>query len=159
MKALIGRLTILEKKGKRRLEEEDDFEEQDEEDVPFREEAQLDLEEERMARFVKSIRSGDAKGRLDLPLYAGKLDDEELIDQFSAMENCFEFENVEDKEKVRIAKTRLYFTLVGLYTSKEVEDSRPMITSWYTMMDKMKEFFLPSDYKVQIYKKMQSLRQ
>ena len=32
-----------------------------------------------MARFFKAIRSGDAKGRSNLPLYVGKMDDEELL--------------------------------------------------------------------------------
>ena len=104
-----------------------------------------------MARFVKAIRSGDAKGRSDLPLYAGKMDDEELIDWFKAMENYFEFENIEDKEKVRIAKTRLKWHVLLWWNCIQVQrwkNSRPKITSWYTMMNKMKENNLPSDYKV-----------
>ena len=40
-----------------------------------------------MAKFVKAIRSSDAKGRSDLPLYAGNMDDEELINKFSSMRN------------------------------------------------------------------------
>ena len=59
------------------------------------EEVQLDPKDVRMAKFVKAIRSGDVKGILDLPLYAGKMDDEELIDQFSSIENYFEYEDIE----------------------------------------------------------------
>ena len=78
------------------------------------------------------------------------------------MENYFEFENIEDKEKVRIAKTRLKWHVLLWWNCIQVQrwkNSRPKITSWYTMMDKMKSKFLPSDYKVHVYKKMQILRQ
>ena len=104
-----------------------------------------------MARFVKVIRSGDAKGRSELPLYSGKMDDEELIDWFSCMDNYFEFDNIVDKEKVRIGKNRLKGHALLWWDCIQVErwkNSRPKISSWYTMMDKVKEIFLPSDCKV-----------
>ena len=90
------------------------------------------------------------------------MDNEELIDQFSAMENYFKFEYIDEKLKVRIDKTRLKGHSLLWWDCIQVErwkNGRPKITSWYTMIEKMKEKFLPSDCKVQMYKKMQCLRQ
>lgn len=107
IRSLVGRLTILEKRGKRMLEDTNDIEDQEEEDIPLREEAQLDPKDVRMANFSKAIRSGDAKGRSYLPLYVGKRDDEQLIDWFGAMENYFKCKEIEDGKKLKIKKSRL----------------------------------------------------
>ena len=44
--------------------------------------------------------------------------------------------------------------------SKKIDETRivPNITSWYIMIEKMKEIFLPIDYRVQLYKKMRNFR-
>ena len=59
-----------------------------------------------MAKFAKAIKSGDIRARADLPTYGGKMDDKELIDWFSAMDNLFECEDVEENKKLKIAKSK-----------------------------------------------------
>lgn len=39
------------------------------------------------------------------------------------------------------------------------KNGKPNINSWYTMMDRMKANFFPNDYRVQLYKNMQILKQ
>ena len=103
IKSMLERLSALEKKDKSiKLDEEIRDEEEEEESKE-----EEDPEAVRMAKLAKAIRNEDRRVRTDLPMYGGKMDDEELIDWFGAMENCFECEGIEEKEKVKIAKSRL----------------------------------------------------
>ena len=45
--------------------------------------------------------------KVDIPMYEGNLNVEELMDWISSLDNFFEFEEVEDKNKVKLAITRL----------------------------------------------------
>ena len=99
IKSMMERLSTLEKKDKSiRLDEEEEGEPEEEEEDP---------KEVRMAKLAKATRNEDRRVRTDLPTYGGKMDDEELIDWFGAIENFFECEGIEDKDKVKIAKSRL----------------------------------------------------
>lgn len=40
----------------------------------------MDPREERMARILKVVKSEDHKTKVELPMYGGKLDGEELLD-------------------------------------------------------------------------------
>ena len=89
------------------------------------------------------------------------MDDEELIDWFCAMENFFECEGIEEKEKVKIAKSRLKghtFLWWDCIQADRWKNGKPKITSWYTMVEKMKAKFLPKHYRVQLYKKMRDFK-
>ena len=44
---------------------------------------------------------------VEVPMYEGDLNVEELMDWINALNNYFEFEDIEDKKKVRYATTRL----------------------------------------------------
>ena len=58
--------------------------------------------------------------KVDVPLYEGNLNMEELMDWISSLDKYFEFEEVEDKRKVKFAATRLKGScnyLVGGVTS------------------------------------------
>ena len=47
-----------------------------------------------------------------------------------------------------------------MIASMKIDERRidPKITSWYIMIDKMKEKKIPRDYRVQFYKKMRNFR-
>ena len=77
------------------------------------------------------------------------------------MENLFEYEGIEEKDKVKIKKSRLKVHIFcAQNVSKKIDERRidPKITSWYIMIDKMKEKKIPRDYRVQLYKKMRNFR-
>lgn len=62
------------------------------------------------------MKEGDDKAKAHLLMYGGKLDGEELIDWIGALENYFECEEVEENQKVKVAKSILksWFVMVGL---------------------------------------------
>ena len=90
------------------------------------------------------------------------MDDKLLLDWFSALEFFLYCDDVEERMKVKIAKSRLKGHALLLWDKLQAERLRKSwqkISSWPRMMEKMKEKFLPEDYKVQLYERMQGLKQ
>ena len=78
------------------------------------------------------------------------------------MDTYFDYEDVEEDKKVKHAVTRLkgHATLWW----DELQDDRSCmgkhkIKSWDRMIAKMKEKFIPMDYQIILFRKMQDLRQ
>jgi hypothetical protein len=54
--------------------------------------------EERLFRAVARI---GARENMDIPMYEGNLDIEELLDWFRALDNYFDYEDIEEDKKVK----------------------------------------------------------
>ena len=48
-----------------------------------------------------------AREKMDIPVYEGNLDEEELLDWIIALETYFDYEDVKEDKKVKHAITRL----------------------------------------------------
>ena len=72
-------------------------EEQEEEEV-------LNLEEERLFKALTKI---EKRPKFDVPTFLGKLNPEELIDWINELEEYFEYEEIEDLDRVKFAKAKL----------------------------------------------------
>jgi hypothetical protein len=111
----------------------------------------VDPEDARLERILKVVKLGDSKVKVELPMYDGRMDDEILLDWFSALENCFDCDDVEDRMKVKIAKSRMKGHALLWWDNLQADRMKKgwsKISSWPRMMEKMKEKFLPEDYKV-----------
>ncbi|XP_059066434.1 pre-rRNA-processing protein ESF2-like [Cryptomeria japonica] len=87
-----------------------DEEEEEEEEEEFQEaegEEQIDPEEQRTIRLLKAMKGDQYKVRVDLPVYGGNLNEEELLDWIAAMDTYFESEDIPDDQKVKVAKNKL----------------------------------------------------
>lgn len=151
LKALKEKYATLEARDRRRRtnEGESDQEEEGENEVP--QEIDLDPEEARTVRLLKEVKTSDHKAKEDLPMYGGKLDGEELIGWIGALENYFECEEVEENQKVKVAKSRLKGHALLWWDCVQADrwkKDKPKITSWNKMVEKMKGKFLPNDYNV-----------
>ena len=63
-----------------------------------------DAAEERLLKVVVKL---GARVKIDIPMYEGNLDTEEFLDWIRAIENYFDYEDVEEEKKVRHVVTRL----------------------------------------------------
>ena len=95
-----------------------------------------------------------AREKMDIPIYEGNLDDEELLDQIRALDTYFDYEDVEEDKKVKHVVTRLkgHATL----WQDELQDDRcckgkQKIKSWDRMITNMKAKFIPKDYQVTLF--------
>jgi hypothetical protein len=58
-------------------------------------------------RLIKAIAMMGAKAKMDIPVYEGNLDAEELLDWIRALDTYFNYEDIEEDKKVRHVVTRL----------------------------------------------------
>jgi hypothetical protein len=103
-----------------------------------------------------------AREKMDIPVYEGNLDAEEILDWIRALDTYFDYEYVEEDKKVKHVVTRLkgHATLWW----DELQDDRccngkQKIKSWDRMIANMKEKCSPRDYQITLFRRMQNLRQ
>ena len=83
-----------------RDESEDETEEEDQEG----EAEVVNPEEERLFRAISKI---GKRPKIEVPTFSGNLNPEELIDWINECEEYFEYEDIEDPDRVKFAKARL----------------------------------------------------
>jgi hypothetical protein len=52
-------------------------------------------------RLIKAISRMSSKTKMDIPVYEGSLDAEELLDWIRALDTYFDYEDIEEDKKVR----------------------------------------------------------
>ena len=101
---------------------------------------------------LERVGKKDAKG--DLPIFSGKMDVDAIVDWIEALNNHFECENIVEKEKVKISKSKLKglaLTWWNITQGVRVREHKNMITSWEIMCAKVRETYLPKDYQIQLH--------
>jgi hypothetical protein len=102
------------------------------------------------------------KGGNDIPVYEGNPDPEELLDWIRALDTYFDYEDVEEDKKVKHAIMRLkgHATLWwdGLQANRRCK-GKQKIKSWDRMIAKMRAKFIPRDYQITLFRRMQNPRQ
>jgi hypothetical protein len=118
-----------------------------------------DAVDERLLKVVSRI---SATAKVDIPLYEGNLDVEELLEWIRAMDKYFDYEDFEEDKKVKHVVTRLKGH-VALWWDELQADKRckgkQKIKSWDRIVAKMKSKFIPKDYQITLFRRMQNLRQ
>ncbi|XP_059070623.1 uncharacterized protein LOC131860256 [Cryptomeria japonica] len=152
----------------RRREEQDNLEGNDEEEVneiADQEQRTNDIEdpeEKRFVRLLKEVQGSGGKSHIDFPIYQGKMDSEEVLGWLDALDNYFEFEEMEEERKVKFAKTKLRGTALTWWTSfwnDRMARGLAKVSTWSRMKSLMKEQFLPSDYTIHVKRMRQNLKQ
>jgi hypothetical protein len=118
-----------------------------------------DAAEERLFRVVARIR---AREKMDILMYEGNLDVEELLDWFRALDKYFDYEDVEEDKKVKHVVTRLKGHATLWWDELQADrhcKGKQRIKSWDRMVAKMKAKFIPRDYQINLFRRMQNLRQ
>jgi hypothetical protein len=70
-------------------------------------EEEITAEDESTERLIKSIARMGAKAKMDIPVYEGNLDAEELLDWIRALDTYFDYEDIKEDKKVKHVVTRL----------------------------------------------------
>jgi hypothetical protein len=95
-------------------------------------------------------------------MYERNLDVEELVDWFRAMDKYFNYEYIEEDKKVKHCVTRLKGR-ASLWR-EELQDDRQCkgkqrIKIWDRMVEKMKARFIPTNYQINLFRRMKNFRQ
>jgi hypothetical protein len=112
-------------------------------------------------RLIKAIAQMSSKTKMDIPAYEGSLDAEELLDWIRALDTYFDYEDIEEDKKVRHVVTKLKGHATLLWDELQADrccKGKQKIKSWDRMIAKMKEKFIPRDYQITLFRRMQNLR-
>lgn len=107
--------------------------------------------------MLKAVKGDHSDMKLDFPMYGGKMDNEEVLDWIDSLDNYFDFKEVLEDQKVKLAKTKLKGSTLTWwnYTQpKRLRRGKPKINTWDKMVAKVKAQFLPGDYEVQIFRRL-----
>jgi hypothetical protein len=125
-------------------------------------EGEVSAEDASTERLIKAILRMSSKTNMDIPIYEGSLNAEELLDWIRALDTYFDYEDIEEDRKVRHAVTKLKGH-AALWWDELQEDRRSKdkqkIKNWDRMIAKMKAKFIPRDYQITLFRRMQNLRQ
>jgi hypothetical protein len=103
-----------------------------------------------------------SKIKMDIPSYEGNLDVEELLDWIRALDTYFDYEDIKEDKKVRHAVTKLKGHAALWWDELQADrrsKGKKKIKSWDQMIAKMKAKFIPRDYQITLFRRMQNLRQ
>jgi hypothetical protein len=103
-----------------------------------------------------------AREKMDILVYEGNLDVEELPDWIRALDTYFDYEDVEEDKKVKHVVTRLKGHAALWWDELQADrccKGKQKIKSWDRMIAKMKVKFIPKDYQITLFRRMQNLRQ
>jgi hypothetical protein len=118
-----------------------------------------DVADERLFRVVARI---CAREKMEIPMYEGNLDVEELLDWIRALNKYFDYEDVEEDKKVKHVITRLKGHATLWWDELQADrhcKGKQKIKRWDRMVAKMKAKFIPKDYQITLFRRMQNLRQ
>jgi hypothetical protein len=161
MHKLCARLDAMEKTQRRTIETGDICEVDSENEAGHEGEevAVEDAADERLFRVVSRI---GAREKMGIPVYEGNLDVEELLEWIRALDKYFDYEDVEEERKVKHPITRLKGHATLWWDELQAErryKGKHKIKSWDRSVANMKAKFIPKDYQITLFRRMQNLRQ
>jgi hypothetical protein len=113
-------------------------------------------------QFIRAIARMGARAKMDIPVYEGNQDAEELLDWIRALDKYFDYEDVKEDKKVKQIVTRLKGHATLWWDERQADrhcKGKQKIKSWDRMITKMKVKFIPRDYHITLFRRMQNLRQ
>lgn len=112
-------------------------------------------------RLLRSILLASSKPNPEIPNYDGILFADVLLDWVSELDKYFENEEISEDKRVRFAATKLKGHAALWWDSVQADRKRMNklpIKKWPRMVAKLKGRFLPKDYQVKLYRRVQNLR-
>jgi hypothetical protein len=133
-----------------------------ESEIEAEHEEEVATEDAANERLIRDIARMGARAKMDIPVYEGNLDAEELLDWIRALDTYFDYEDVEEEKKVKHAVTRLKVHATLWWDELQSDrrcKAKQKIKSWDRMIAKMNAKFIPRDYQTTLLRRMQNLRQ
>jgi hypothetical protein len=113
-------------------------------------------------RLIRDIARMGARAKMDILVYEGNLDAKELLDWIRALDTYFDYEDVEEDKKFKHVVTRLKGHVALWWDELQVDrrcKGKQKIKTWDIMITKLKAKFIPGDYQITLFRRMQNLRQ
>ena len=114
------------------------------------------------ARLLRVMSRANAKPTVEVVPYDGKLDINVMLDWIFDIEKFFDYENTPNNRKVKIVVTKLKGHASLWWEHLQINRQRKgkqKIKTWEKMVNKIKKKFLPTDYQMNLLRKMKNLKQ
>jgi hypothetical protein len=112
--------------------------------------------------LLREVARLGGRAKIEVPMYEDNLDAKELRDWVRSMDKHFDYEEVNEEKRVKQAITRIKGHATLWWDELQVErrsKGKKKIKNWDKMVAKMKAKFTPKYYQINLFKKMQNLRQ
>jgi hypothetical protein len=96
-----------------------------------------------------------SRPKMEVPMYEGNLNVDELLEWIHSMDKYFDCEEVEEDEKVKHAMTRLKGHVALCWDELQANRRRKgksKIKNWDRMVAKFKGKFMPKDYQLNLFR-------
>jgi hypothetical protein len=146
----------------RRTTDVGDISESEGEDDAGHGEEEITAEDAANEHLLKVVARMGAKVKMDIPVYEGNLDVEELLDWIRDLDTYFDYEDVKEEKKFKHVVTRLKGHATFWWDELQADrrcQGKKKIKRWDRMIAKMKAKFIPRDYQISLFRRMQNLRQ
>jgi hypothetical protein len=123
---------------------------------------EVPVEDATNEHLLRDVARMGSREKMDIPVYEGNLDAEDLLDWIRALDTYFDYEDVEEDKKVKHDVTRLKGHATLWWDELQVDrrgKGKKKINSWDRMIAKMKAKFIPRDYQITLFQIMKNLRQ
>ena len=113
-------------------------------------------------RLLRQVLMASSKPKTEISNYDGSLSAEVLLDWISELDKYFENEEVSEDKRVKFTATKLKGHELLWWDSVQADRkkmNKSPIRLWSRMIVKLKGRFLPKDYQVELYRRVQSLKQ
>jgi hypothetical protein len=93
--------------------------------------------------------------KMEVPMYEGNLNVEELLDWISSLDKYFDYEEIDDEKKVKHVVTRLKGHATLWWDELQADrrsKGKSKIKSWDRMVAKLKDKFIPKDYQLNLFR-------
>jgi hypothetical protein len=110
---------------------------------------------------LKEVVKMGAREKMEVPMYEGNLDVEELLDWIRALDKYFDYEEIEDENKVKHVVTRLKGHATLWWDELQAErrhKGKKKIKNWDRMVAKLKDKFIPKEYQINLFRRLHNLR-
>ena len=115
------------------------------------------MEEKHFRAFAKL----EKRPKIDVGMFSGNLNPDELIDWINELEEYFEYEDIGDPDTVKFVKAKMKVHAKIWWQEIQLERNgrgKEKITRWDRIVEKLKKQFILVDYKLDLFKKMQGLK-
>jgi hypothetical protein len=159
MRELCARFDATETTKRRTIDTGDIIEDDSENEAE--EGGEVVVEDDVDERLFRAIARRGAREKMEILVYEGNLYVEELLDWIRALDKYFDYEDVEEDTKAKHAITRIKGHATLWWDELQADrccKGKPKIKSWDRMVAKMKAKFIPKDYQITLFRRMQNLR-
>ena len=112
-------------------------------------------------KVLKMLVKANKNPKVEVPMYEGNLNVEELMDWIIALAKYFDFEEIKDKKKVKYVSTRLKRYASIRWDELQIHRERrgkSKIKNWDKMLDKIKIQFMTKDYQLTLIRHLHNIR-